>query len=157
MHEKLKKFFEDKGLNQTQIAEKLGVSVPYVNAVLNGTKTLGKKNAEKWANLFGLSKSFLLTGEGDIKDSNKQQKITDRANDIQMAVLGHVVSEQKRSEGIASEEDIRPFIPTWADTLISILSKQIAENEVLHAELQQSISDVQVLKKQLAQIIEKIR
>ena len=65
MHEKLKKYFEEKGISQKQIAEKLGVSVPYVNAVLNGTKTLGKKNAEKWANLFGLSKSFLLSGEGD--------------------------------------------------------------------------------------------
>ena len=66
IYQELKKFFDSKGLNQPQIAEILGVSVPYVNAVLNGTKPLGKKNAEKWANHFGLSKSYLLTGEGEL-------------------------------------------------------------------------------------------
>ena len=157
MHEKLKRHFEEKGITQQQIADILGVRLPYVNAILNGTKTLGKKNAEKWANLFGLSKSFLLTGEGDVVSEKRQQNITNRAHDIKRSVLGHVIEESKVNEGIASEEDIRPFIPTWADTLLSILSKQIAENEALHAELRQSISDVQVLKEQLAQIIEKIR
>lgn len=70
MHRKLKQFFESKGLNQQEIADMLGVSSAYINAILNGKKTLGKKNAEKFANLFGLSKSFLLTGEGELLQSD---------------------------------------------------------------------------------------
>ena len=70
MHRKLKQFFESKGLNQQEIADMFGVSSAYINAILNGKKTLGKKNAEKFANLFGLSKSFLLTGEGELLQSD---------------------------------------------------------------------------------------
>lgn len=157
MHDKLKKYFEEKGITQQQIADALGVSLQYVNQILNGKKFLGKKNAERLANLFGLSKSFLLTGEGDVEADDRQLKITERANDIQMAVLGHHVEEPKTTDNIAADDDPRPFIPTWADTLLSILSKQIAENEVLHSELKQSISDVQEMKKQLSDLLGKIK
>jgi transcriptional regulator with XRE-family HTH domain len=157
MHDKLKKYFEEKGITQQQIADALGVSLQYVNQILNGKKFLGKKNAERLANLFGLSKSFLLTGEGYVESDGRQHKITERAHDIQMAVLGHLVKEPEVVEGIAADEDPRPYLPTWADTLLGILSKQIAENEVLHSELRQSISDVQDMKQQLAELIEKIK
>lgn len=145
MHERLKKYFEEKGITQQQIADALGVSLQYVNQILNGKKFLGKKNAERLANLFGLSKSFLLTGDGDVEADDRQLKIKGRALDIQKAVLGHHVEEHERIGNLAADDDPRPFIPTWADTLLSILSKQIAENEVLHAELRQSISEVNKL------------
>ena len=157
MDGKLKKFFEENGISQQKVADTLGVSLPYVNAVLNGTKTLGKKNAEKWANLFGLSKTFLLTGEGSVIPDERQRKITERAHDIQMAVLGHPVKEHEAANGIVAEDDPRPFIPSWADSLLGILSKQIAENEVLHSELRQSISDIQEMKKQLAVLLGNIK
>lgn len=156
MHEKLRQFFEQKGISQLQLAEMLDVSPQYVNVIINGKKPIGKKTAEKLSNLFGLSKLFLLTGEGKVVCEDRKQSIINRAHDIQRSVLGHVVEEHEGNAGIASE-DIRPFIPTWADTLLSILSKQIAENEVLHAELRQSISDVQEMKEQLSIIIEKIK
>lgn len=57
---------------------------------------------------------------------------------------------------IAADNDPRPYLPTWADTLIGILSKQIAENEVLHSQLKQSLSDVNDLKAQLSEIISKL-
>ena len=44
-------------------------------------------------------------------------------------------------------------MPIWADTLITILSKQITENEALHAELKQSIQQVNELKKELQSLI----
>lgn len=157
MHEKLKKYFEEKGITQQQIADALGVSLQYVNQILNGKKFLGKKNAERLANLFGLSKSFLLTGEGYVESDGRQHKITERANDIQMAVLGHHVEEPEASRDIACDDDPRPHLPTWADTLLGILSKQIAENEVLHSELKQSIAEVNEIKHQLAELIGKIK
>lgn len=90
-------------------------------------------------------------------NDDRQQRITSRAGSIQMAVLGHLVQEPERREDIAADDDPRPHLPTWADTLVGILSKQIAENEVLHAELRQSIAEVSEMKKQLSDLLNKTK
>lgn len=64
--EKLRLYFDSQGISQVDIAEKLGVSKAYVNALFNGNSTFGKKTAEKWEAEFGISKSFLLTGNGQM-------------------------------------------------------------------------------------------
>jgi hypothetical protein len=58
---------------------------------------------------------------------------------------------------MAADDDPRPNIPTWADTLLGILSKQIAENEVLHDELRQSIVEVNDIKRQIQEILNNIK
>ena len=66
----LGKFLRDTGHTQSSIAAQLGVSKAYVNALLNGKKAFGKGQAKKWGDLYGLSPSWLLTGEGAmIKDA----------------------------------------------------------------------------------------
>lgn len=99
MYEGLKEYLEEKGYSQTRMAEMLGVSLPYVNAILVGNKTLGKKNANKWANLFGLSENYLLTGKGSpdpVQDAeNKKvafQETIQKANRL-VAVLNYLVDE----------------------------------------------------------------
>lgn len=62
----LGKFLRDTGHTQSAIAAQLGVSQPYVNALLTGRKAFGKSQAKKWGDLYGLSPSWLLTGEGDM-------------------------------------------------------------------------------------------
>ena len=108
--------------------------------------------------------SNLFPGVFDVVSNNRQSKITERANDIQMEVLGHLVKEPQITEGMAADDDPQPHLPTWADTLLGILSKQIAENEVLHSELKQSISDmnksmseVNKMKQQLAELLDKMK
>lgn len=64
--EKLAKFFEIKGLSQKDVADKMGTSATYINAIFNDRKAIGKKQAEKMENLFGLSSSWLLTGKGEM-------------------------------------------------------------------------------------------
>ena len=66
----LKKYFDDQGVTQADIANRLGVSKAYVNALFNGRNSFGKKQAEKMGNLFGLSSSWLLTGEGRMLADN---------------------------------------------------------------------------------------
>lgn len=73
--EQLKDFFKEKGLSQNDIARDLGVSTAYVNALLNGKKTFGKRQASVFAEKYGLSKSFLLTGIGDITDNHKMIEV----------------------------------------------------------------------------------
>ena len=75
MHDELKRYFDEKRITQQQVADALGVSLQYINQLLNGRKTLGKKNAERLANLYGLSKPFLLTGEGSLVPDDSQQPI----------------------------------------------------------------------------------
>lgn len=64
--EDLKDFFKAQGLTQQNIAERLNVSQSYVGMLMAGSKAFGKNTAQAWADEFGLSAAWLLTGEGAI-------------------------------------------------------------------------------------------
>lgn len=64
-YDDLKEFFRKRGLTQQNIADRFGVSQSYVASLLNGTNPIGKKTAKKWADEFGLSETWLLTGIGE--------------------------------------------------------------------------------------------
>lgn len=64
--EELANFFKNKGLSQTDVANMLGTSPQYVCAIFSGRKSIGKKQAVKFEELFGLSASWLLTGKGNM-------------------------------------------------------------------------------------------
>ena len=66
MNSKLEEYLKDKGYTQKQVAEILGVSEQYVNALIKGRSNFGKSQAALWAKHFGLSTSWLLTGEGEM-------------------------------------------------------------------------------------------
>lgn len=104
MHHKLKEFFEKKGINQQEIADALGVSQTYVNAILNGKKAIGKKSADKFANLFGLSKSFLLTGEGE---PEKTTEFSPQSNiDTSSLVNALIAAKDETIESLKRENEI---------------------------------------------------
>ena len=132
--EKLTKFFENQELSQKEVAERLGTSSAYVNAVLNGRKEIGKKQAAKMSNLFGFSYSWLLTGEGEMllpSQSNRDAIAIESGDDkIDMPVLGkdyrmvpiiHVdsVGGMNSSNDIVDEpeyiEGYIPFAGAWED------------------------------------------
>lgn len=62
----LANFFKDKGLSQTDVAKMMGTSPQYISAIFSGRRHVGKAQAEKLENLFGLSVSWLLTGRGEM-------------------------------------------------------------------------------------------
>ncbi|MBP3776721.1 MAG: helix-turn-helix transcriptional regulator [Prevotella sp.] len=72
--ERLRKFFEEKGITQEQLAAKLGVDKAHVNKLLMGKKEFGKRTARTWSDLFGLSYSWLLTGEGEMETNSGTTK-----------------------------------------------------------------------------------
>lgn len=88
--EKLSAFFKEKGITQEEIAAQLGVSQSYVNALLNDKKAFGKKQAQKWNELFGLSVNWLLTGEGSITNNGVTQSNQNGDN-----IHGHSVTVNK--------------------------------------------------------------
>lgn len=104
--EKLRAYFEEKGITQEELAARLGVSQPYVNALLNDKKSFGKKQAQKWNELFGLSVNWLLTGLGDMHSDSIVQNNQNGDN-----IHGHSVTVNK------TEKDYIEIIKTQAEQL----------------------------------------
>ena len=138
MYEGLKEYLEKKGYTQPRMAEMLGVSVPYVNAVLLGKKSLGKKNAKKWANLFGLSEHFLLTGEGspaiDTKDLPISQTGADSLPD------NHSIDQSGLVNALLAAKD---------ETIAS-LRQQIAEQKEMISLLRKNIEELRTRANRVA-------
>ncbi len=82
----LGKYLRETGHTQASIASQLGVSQPYVNALLTGRKAFGKSQAKKWGDLYGLSPSWLLTGEGSMLKANAPITQTSPENSVRPLV-----------------------------------------------------------------------
>lgn len=73
INDKLSAYFRSMGVTQEQIAERMGVSQAYINALLCGKKSFGKKAAQKWSEIYGFSVGWLLTGEGEMMSRTVNQ------------------------------------------------------------------------------------
>lgn len=71
----LKKFFAEKGLSQTKIAEMVGTSQQTVCGLLSN-RNFGKRTAQKWCEVFGFNPAWLITGEGEMFYADKERKAT---------------------------------------------------------------------------------
>ena len=128
---------------KTGFAEAVKYGRTSMSSAMNGndlylTDGLFRSICLAYPNVFNLN--YLLTGEGSLLQSNKE------------AVLGRYPAPP----GMVSEDAPSESLPLWADTLISIMSKQIAENEVLHSELRRSIAEVSDLKTQLSHLLQSL-
>ena len=128
---------------KTGFAEAVKYGRTSMSSAMNGndlylTDGLFRSICLAYPNVFNLN--YLLTGEGSLLQSNKE------------AVLGRYPAPP----GVVSEDVPSESLPLWADTLISIMSKQIAENEALHSELRDSINELSRLKTQLSHLIQSL-
>lgn len=71
----LKIYFNKLGIKQKDIAERLGVSAVQVNILMNGRQPFGKVAAMRWAEEFGLSAIWLMTGEGNMLQSGNEGEV----------------------------------------------------------------------------------
>lgn len=127
---------------QSDFAEKIRYNRTYLSSAMHGneknlTDKLFYNICAAYPNVFNLN--YLLTGEGSLLQSNKE------------AVLGRYPAP-----GMVSEDAPSESLPFWADSLIRIMSKQIAENEALHSELRRSIAEVSDLKTQLSHLLQSL-
>lgn len=60
---KIKDYFAELGMSQSEVADVLGVQQAAVSNQLNG-RPFGKNSAAKWSSAFGFRVNWLLTGEG---------------------------------------------------------------------------------------------
>ena len=119
VHDELKRYFDERGITQQQVADALGVSLQYVNQLLNGRKMLGKKNAERLANLYGLSKPFLLTGEGELLLPSPTPTPTQTTIDASSMVNAIIAAKDEVIESLKRELQTK-------DELIASLRRELA-------------------------------
>ncbi len=112
----LRAFFKEKGITQDEIASRLGVSQAYINALLTGKKSFGKKQAAKWNEEFGLSASWLVTGDGDMITGSVAQYNQNGDN-----INGHSVSV--KSAEIDKLIELLQKKDEQIDRLLSLLEK----------------------------------
>ena len=111
----LRKYFESKGITQQSIANQMNVSKAYVNRLFTGKASFGKEVAEKWSNQFGLSKSWLLTGEGSMLSASDPNSVSaSSSNDISTAL-------NKAMDEIAAQRRITEKSQQQIDRLLSLL------------------------------------
>ena len=65
---KIKEYFTEMGMSQSDVAKVLGVQQAAVSNQLNG-RPFGKNSSAKWNNAFGFRVNWLLTGEGPMFDT----------------------------------------------------------------------------------------
>lgn len=111
----LQAYFDSQGITQVAIADKLGVSKAYVNSLFTGKRPFGKKQAEIWENEFGISRTFLLSGEGEMLKSEDQAKQPSSIDDTQVLIpLVHIDSVggiHSENALVSSEQYIERMIP----------------------------------------------
>ncbi len=73
---KIKEYFSEIGMSQTEAADKLGVQQAAVSNQLNG-RAFGKNSAAKWNSVFGFRANWLLTGEGPMFDPQDSSSYSD--------------------------------------------------------------------------------
>lgn len=66
---KIKEYFSENGMSQTDVAKVLDVQQAAVSNQLNG-RPFGKNSAAKWNKAFGFRINWLLTGEGPMFDTD---------------------------------------------------------------------------------------
>ena len=128
---------------QSDFAQIIGAKRPGISAALNGseaylTDNLFKKICFRFP-MFSLE--YLLHGTGSLLQE-QEESVGDH--------FPTIVSEPKG-------ENITPPIPQWADSLISIMSSQIKENEALHRELRHSIEKIDHLENDLHQLLQTLK
>ena len=106
--------------------------------------------------------SRIMTGKVEPKDETLRKLNAAFENMFNMQYLRGLsttmlVADQEQATSL-HDDTTPPYttLPKWADNLIDIMSKQIKENEALNRELRQSITEVNALRTDLQQLIEKI-
>ena len=105
--------------------------------------------------------SRIMTGKVEPKDETLRKLNSAFGNMFNMQylrVLSTTMLVADEETSTLHEEPATSYqpIPRWADNLIDILSQQIKENEALHRELRQSITEVNTLRDDLQKLIKKI-
>lgn len=121
---KLKHYFDSQGIKQVDICNILGKSKAQISNYLTGKVSFGKKAAKEWSNAFGLSESWLLTGEGEMLRENAPRPMAQQNNhhspgarmENNYYMRGGTEGGNTAAQSLevkSASEDARPIIPSY--------------------------------------------
>lgn len=131
-----------KGLvsDQQDLASKTGLSEKAISQILNNkVKKMSEATIRKLNDAFGnVFNPAFLRGQSIIMLAEDELSLHPEKNPL-----------NKRQDAPAHSSGSPIELPAWADTLISIMSEQIKQNEALNRELRRSIDEIHALRDEL--------
>lgn len=134
----LKKFFKRKGITQAEIAESYGTTQAYINLLLNGKTPIGKSCAVKLHELYGLSVSWLLTGDGNMIDESSTNTVNISRDSVKVG--GNV------SGGIQQGGSLSEVVEKLVNELAEQRRASNKQQELINTLIEQLITDKKNLK-----------
>lgn len=137
----LKSFFKKKGITQEYLASILIMSQPNLNAMLNGRRNISKSTATKLNKLYGLSVSWLLTGEGEMMANSNATTINIGRDSIK---VGRDANGTSIQQGGNLSEIVEKLINELAEQRRELAEQRRASNkqqELINTLIEKLITD----------------
>ena len=134
----LKNFFKRQGITQAEIAERYGTTQAYINLLLNGKTPIGKSCAVKLHELYGLSVSWLLTGDGNMIDESTTNTVNINRDSVKVG--GNV------SGGIQQGGSLSEVVEKLVNELAEQRRASNKQQELINTLIEQLITDKKNLK-----------
>ena len=158
---------KSKHLNQGELAKMLGSNSSLISDYKSGKKRASEETMNALARVSGgrLNVDYML-GDSDymLLENVPEDEIIEiqrrRDNpdyDLMKDRSLQIDAETTAIEMAADDPTPVPFIPSWADSLIEIMTAQIKQNEALNRELHQSVTAVNAMVEQLSKLITKFK
>ena len=134
----LKFFFKKNGITQEYLANILNMSQPNLNAMLNGRRSISKPTAVKLHELYGLSVSWLLTGDGNMIDESTTNTVNISRDSVKVG--GNV------SGGIQQGGSLSEVVEKLVKELAEQRRASNKQQELINTLIEQLITDKKNLK-----------
>lgn len=129
----LKFFFKKNGITQEYLANILSMSQPNLNAMLNGRRSISKPTAVKLHELYGLSMSWLLTGDGNMIDESTTNTVNINRDSVKVG--GNV------SGGIQQGGNLSEVVEKLVNELAEQRRASNKQQELINTLIEQLITD----------------
>lgn len=138
--EDIRSYLEGQGLQQQEIADRIGISQSAVSAYYRG-KPFGKNAAAKWAEAFGFRANWLITGEGPMLTSDQPENPAEIEPDmtfIKNRLMKHIESQDatisslldllkaEREKVERLEEELRTYREHKGETATAAAASSVA-------------------------------
>ena len=132
----------DTASNYQKVAKSMGYNPNYISDIVNGRFSISEKFAQRFQEVFGINKEWLLSGEGDMSGSSSDYP-TNRHKPLHASDLTYAEkymrSEETNAKLLKEYSDIIQTLQSRVSDLMEQHIRLIQENN----DLKQKIRDMQ--------------